>query len=105
MRKIRNDHTFSYRRKLYIIDSPLKHSISNQKIEIRTGKNKQFETYFAGRKLQITEITELEKLSSEDSEIQKEFEVLAFADRPGNVAEKHPVLVSSPPLHFISTVY
>ena len=86
-RKIRNDHTFSYRGKLYFIDSPLKHSIANQKIEIRTGKYKRFEAYFAGRKLQVTEVTEPEKLSSEDNEIQKKLEVLALADRLGNVAE------------------
>ena len=86
-RKIRNDHTFSYRNKFYFIESPLKHSIANQKIEIRTGKYKRFEAYFAGRKLQVTEVTEPEKLSSEDNEIQKKLEVLALADRLGNVAE------------------
>ncbi len=86
-RKIRNDHTFSYRGKLYFIDSPLKHSIANQKIEIRSGKNKRFDTYFAGRTLQVTEVTEPEKVSSEDNEIQKKLEVLALADRLGNVAE------------------
>lgn len=86
-RKIRNDHTFSYRGKLYFIDSPLKHSIANQKIEIRTGKNKRFDVYFAGRKLQVKEVKEPEKLSSEDNEIQKKLEVLALADRLGNVAE------------------
>ena len=86
-RKIRNDHTFSYRGKLYFIDSPLKHSIANQKIEIRTGKNKRFDAFFAGRKLQVTAVTEPEKVSSEDHEIQKKLEVLALADRLGNVAE------------------
>ncbi len=88
-RKIRNDHTFSFKGKLYFIDSPLKHSIANQKIEIRTSKNKRFDAYFAGRKLQVTEITEPEKLSSEDYEIQKKLEVLALADRLGNVAEAY----------------
>jgi hypothetical protein len=34
-RKIRNDHTFSYGDKFYLVDSPLKQSISNQKIEIK----------------------------------------------------------------------
>ena len=86
-RKIRNDHTFSYGGKLYFIDSPLKHSITNQKIEIRTSKNKQFDAYFAGRQLQVTEVTEPQRLSSEDNEIQKKLEVLALADRLGNVAE------------------
>ena len=86
-RKIRNDHTFSYRGKLYFIDSPLKHSIANQKIEIRSGKNKRFDAYFAGRKLQVTEVTEPEKLSSEDYELQKKLDVLALAEKLGNVAE------------------
>ena len=52
------------------------------------GKNKRFEAYFAGLKLQVTEVTEPEKLSSEDNEIQKKLEVLALADRLGNVAEE-----------------
>ena len=34
-RKIRNDHTFSYGNKFYLIDSSLKYSIAKQKIEIR----------------------------------------------------------------------
>ncbi len=34
-RKIRNDHTFSYGNKFYLIDSPLKFSIAKQKIEVR----------------------------------------------------------------------
>ncbi|ATD06866.1 helix-turn-helix domain-containing protein [Pseudoalteromonas piscicida] len=86
-RKIRNDHTFSFRGKFYFIDSPLKHSIASQKIEIRTGKNKRFDAYFAGRKLQVTEVKEPDKQSSEDYEIQKKLDVLALADKLGNVAE------------------
>jgi len=35
-RRIRTDHTFSYGNKFYLIDSPLRHSIAKQKIEIRT---------------------------------------------------------------------
>jgi len=31
-RKIRNDHTFSYGNKFYLIDSPLRDSIAKQKI-------------------------------------------------------------------------
>nr|WP_241232335.1 helix-turn-helix domain-containing protein [Pseudoalteromonas sp. Xi13] len=86
-RKIRNDHTFSFRGKLYFIDSPLKHSIANQRIEIRLGKYKRRDAYFAGRKLQVTEVTEPKKLSSEDNEIQKKLEALALAERLGNVAK------------------
>ena len=48
-RKIRNDHTFSYGNTFYLIESPLKHSIAKQKIEIRTGHDDGFSAYFAGR--------------------------------------------------------
>lgn len=34
-RKIRNDHTFSYGNKFYLIDSPLKHYIANQKKDLQ----------------------------------------------------------------------
>lgn len=86
-RKIHNDHTFSYGNKFYFIASPLKHSIANQKIEIRTGKDKQFSAYFAGRQLQVSEVTEPTKASLEDIDVQKKLDVLALADRLGNVAE------------------
>lgn len=86
-RKIRNDHTFSYKNKFYFIESPLKHSISNQKIEIRVGKNKAFDAYFAGRKLNISEVSEPTKASVEEIEIQKKLDVLALAEKLGNVAE------------------
>lgn len=86
-RKIRNDHTFSYGNKFYFIESPLRHSIANQKIEIRTEKDKQFSVYFAGRQLQVSEVTEPVKASIEDSDVQKKLDVLALADKLGNVAE------------------
>ncbi|MGB0989144.1 MAG: helix-turn-helix domain-containing protein [Pseudoalteromonas spongiae] len=53
----------------------------------RTLTNKRFDAYFAGRKLQVTEVTEPEKLSSEDYELQKKLDVLALAEKLGNVAE------------------
>lgn len=86
-RKIRNDHTFSYGNKFYFIESPIKHSIAHQKIEIRKGKNEQFSAYFAGRQLQVSEVTEPVKASMEDSDVQKKLDVLALADKLGNVAE------------------
>ncbi|MFZ8201852.1 hypothetical protein [Alteromonas portus] len=61
-----------------------------QKIEIRTGKYKRFEACFAGQKLQVTEVTELEKLSSEDNEFQKKLEVLALADRHWKCSRSTP---------------
>lgn len=86
-RKIRNDHTFSYGNTFYFIESPIKHSIAHQKIEIRKGKGKQFDAYFAGRKLQVSEVTEPTKTPLEDIEIQKKLDVLALAEKLGNVAE------------------
>lgn len=86
-RKIRNDHTFSYGNKFYFIESPIKHSIAHQKIEIRKGKNEQFSAYFAGRQLQVSEVMEPVKASMEDTDVQKKLDVLALADKLGNVAE------------------
>ncbi len=86
-RKIRNDHTFSYGNKFYLIDSPLKHSIANQKIEIRNTSKKGFTAHFAGRKLKVSEIIELGKLAVEDLETQKKLEVLALVEKLGNVSE------------------
>ena len=85
-RKIRNDHTFSYGNKFYLIDSPLKHSITNQKIEIRNTSKKGFTAHFAGRKLKISEVNEPSKLASEDLAVQKKLEVLALIEKLGSVS-------------------
>jgi len=86
-RKIRNDHTFSYGNKFYFIESPLKHSIANQKIEIRKEADGQFCACFAGRCLKVSEVTEPIKASMDDIEIQKKLDVLALAESLGNVSE------------------
>jgi len=86
-RKIRNDHTFSYGNKFYLIDSPLKHSIAKQKIEIRTGQDDGFDAYFAGRHLAVSEVIEPTKPSMFDLDIQKKLEVLELAGKLQNVSE------------------
>lgn len=86
-RKIRNDHTFSYGNKFYLIESPLKHSIAKQKIEIRTTNDNGFTAYFAGRHLAVSEVTEPTKPSMLELDIQKKLEVLELADKLGNVTE------------------
>ena len=86
-RKIRNDHTFSYGNKFYYIESSLKHSIANQRIEIRKINKSDFQAYFAGRMLDISEVVEPTKASMEDIEVQKKLDILLLADRLGNVAE------------------
>jgi len=86
-RKIRNDHTFSYGNKFYLIESPLKHSIAKQKIEIRKTNSNEFSAYFAGRHLTVSEVIEPTKLSMEDLQVQKKMDVLALADKLGNISE------------------
>ena len=73
-RKIRNDHTFSYGNTFYLIESPLRHSIAKQKIEIRTGIDDGFTAHFAGRHLVVSEVIEPKKPSMLDLEIQKKLE-------------------------------
>ena len=86
-RKIRNDHTFSYGNKFYLIESPLKHSIAKQKIEIRKTSGDGFAAYFAGRNLAISEVIEPTKASMYDLEIQKKIDAIELAEKLGNVTE------------------
>jgi len=86
-RKIRNDHTFSYGNKFYLIESPLKHSIAKQKIEIRKTNGDGFSAYFAGRNLAVSEVIEPTKASIDDLEIQKKIDAIELAEKLGNVSE------------------
>ena len=86
-RKIRNDHTFSYGNKFYLIESPLRHSIAKQKIEIRTNHELGFTAYFADRELVVSEVIEPTKPSMLDLDIQKKVEILELAEQLGNVSE------------------
>jgi hypothetical protein len=86
-RKIRMDHTFSYGNKFYLIESPLRHSIAKQKIEIRTSHDEGFTAYFADRELVVSEVIEPTKPSMLDLDIQKKLEVLELAEQLGNVSE------------------
>lgn len=86
-RKIRNDHTFSYNNKFYLIESPLKHSIAKQKIEIQRQHDGSFISFFAGRPLTISEVVEPTKPSLYDLEIQKKIDAIQLAEKLGNVSE------------------
>jgi len=86
-RKIRNDHTFSYGNKFYLIDSPLRDSIAKQKIEIRTNHESGFTAFFANRELTVSEVREPTKPSMFDMDIQKKLDVLELAEQLGNVTE------------------
>ena len=86
-RKIRNDRTFSYGNKFYLIESPLKHSIAKQEIEIRKYRDDDFIAYFAGRNLAISEVIEPTKPSMVDLEIQKKIDAIELAEKLQNVTE------------------
>lgn len=86
-RKIRNDHTFSYGNRFYLINDPLKHSISKQKIEIRKHQDGTFTAYFANQQLTISEVIEPTKPTLYEPEIQKKLDAIHLAKKLGNVAE------------------
>lgn len=86
-RKIRNDHTFSYGNKFYLINSPLRASIAKQEIEIRTTEAGLFNAYFADKELSVSEVVEPNKLSMEDLEIQKKVDAVALAEKLQNVTK------------------
>ena len=86
-RKIRNDHTFSYSNKFYLIESALRQSIAKQKIEIRSTDETGFAAFYAGRQLVVSEVREPTKPSMFDMDIQKKLDVLELAEQLGNVSE------------------
>jgi len=86
-RKIRNDHTFSFENKFYLIKTQLKHAIAKQEIEIRKQFDGGFTAHFANRQLDIDEVIEPTKPSLYDLEIQKKLDAIALAEKLGNVAE------------------
>lgn len=86
-RKIRNDHTFSYGNKMYLINSDLKYSIAKQEITIHKLHNGEFTAYFADRLLEVTEVIEPTRPSMYDLEIQKKIDAISLAEKLGSVAE------------------
>ena len=87
-RKIRNDHTFSYNNKCYLIESPLKYSIAKQAIELRFHHDSNaFTAYFADKPLSIAQIVEPKKHADYEPEIQKKIDAIELADKLGNVAK------------------
>ncbi len=55
--------------------------------KIRKLNGNQFNAYFAGRQLSVSEVIEPTKASIEDIEIQKKLDVLALTEKLGNVSE------------------
>jgi hypothetical protein len=61
-RVVKGDHTISWHGDLYQLDSPLKHSIQGQEIELRTYQNLTWRAYFAGKEIMLDIIIIPEKI-------------------------------------------
>ena len=72
---------------MYIIDSPLRHSIVSHKVEIRKQLGGDFAAYFADRKLTIAEIKEPCKLTEYGEEVQRKLDTIKLAEELGNLSE------------------
>lgn len=55
-RTVKRDHTLSFNNQIYRIQSPLKHSIYKQKIEIRTYQDLSWKAFFAGKEIILTTV-------------------------------------------------
>ena len=96
-RKVRNDHTFSFRNNFYLIDSRVANSIARQEIEIRVFSDCGFQVFFAGKKLQVKEVVVPKKgaLSiplkrsglSKEQKIQRAISIVALAEKLGNISK------------------
>ncbi|GIU38851.1 hypothetical protein TUM4433_40790 [Shewanella schlegeliana] len=86
-RTIRRDHTFSFDNKMYVIDSPIRYSIENQKVEIRCQFDGTFSAYFGHRRLDITELVEPRKTHEYGMEVQRKIEAVELAQQLGSIAK------------------
>ncbi|HHF2959541.1 TPA: ISNCY family transposase [Vibrio diabolicus] len=91
-RTIRRDHTFSFDSKMYVIDSPIRYSIENQKVEIRCQFDGSFSAYFGHRRLDITELVEPRKCHEYGMEVQRKIEAVELAEQLGSVLKAARIL-------------
>lgn len=91
-RTIRRDHTFSFDSKMYVIDSPIRYSIENQKVEIRCQFDGSFSAYFGHRRLDITELVEPRKCHEYGKEVQRKIEALELVEQLGSVSKAARIL-------------
>jgi transposase len=61
-RVVKGDHTISWHGEIYQMHSPLKYSIQNQEIELRTYQNLTWKAYFAGKEIEVKKILLPEKI-------------------------------------------
>ena len=62
-RTVKADHTISWDSDIYSLESPVKYSIQNQKIEIRTYQNLTWKAFFAGKEIKIVKFERPQALS------------------------------------------
>ena len=98
-RKVKNDHTFSYKNKTYKIDSPLKVSLAHRRVEIRKSNNGgSFKFYFGNKELDVSEVVESTKCSISETQPQKprtlryasvdeKLQLIELAHKTGNIAK------------------
>ena len=55
-RSVNGDHTISWNGTIYSLESPVKHSIYRQKIELRTYQDLTWKAYYAGKPIDLDEI-------------------------------------------------
>lgn len=91
-RTIRRDHTFGFVNKRYVIDSPIRYSIENQKVEIRCQFDGTFSVYFGHRRLDITELVEPRKCSKYGKEVQRKIEALELVEQLGSISKAARIL-------------
>jgi transposase len=91
-RTIRRDHTFGFDSKRYVIDSPIRYSIENQKIEIRCQFDGTFSAYFGHRRLDITELVEPRKCHEYGKEVQRKIEALELVEQLGSISKAARIL-------------
>ena len=99
MRKVKNDHTFSYKNKIYRIDSPLKVSLAHRKIEIRkSNDSNSLKFYFGNEELYVCEVIESTRCSIAEpqpkkpktlrySSVDKKLQLIELAHKTGNIAK------------------
>lgn len=88
-RKIKKDHSFSFRNKLYAITSPLEHSLANYEVEIRIDLEGGVTFYFADKQLNVKAVHTQRRsaMSSNESEARNRIRAVKLAEELCSVAE------------------
>jgi len=86
-RKIKKDHTFSYKGLGFCITSKLKSSLAGFEIELRTDLEGQLQCYFSGRKIEVKKIKMPSRLSHSELEAKNRIKAVRLATKLSSVTE------------------